>query len=130
MSNQTLMELVNQNTYSNGHQSRKRGYSGSVSIPTRSRVAHCKRKFLRVFPEGFRDETYLKWERGYKWRAHHEWQTVLNRKAYQAKLSQGKFLEIGSEAIRIESRTNLLPDEAEKRPSAQPSEPESPLHRS
>jgi hypothetical protein len=83
-------------------------YSGSVSIPTRSRVAGCKRRFLRVFPEGFRDQTYLDWERGYKWRAHHEWQTVLNRKAYEAKLSQGKFLEIGSEAIRIESRTNLL----------------------
>jgi hypothetical protein len=33
---------------------------------------------------------------------------LLNRKAYQAKLSQGKFLEIGSEAVRIESRTNLL----------------------
>ena len=41
-------------------------------------------------------------------RAHQEWKAVLNRKAYQAKLSQGRFLEIGSEAIRIESRTNLL----------------------
>jgi hypothetical protein len=84
------------------------GYSLSAAIPTRSRIGHCKRKFLRFFPEGFRDETYMDWERGYKWRAHQEWEAVLNRKAYQAKLSQGRFLEIGSEAIRIESRTNLL----------------------
>jgi hypothetical protein len=40
--------------------------------------------------------------------AHREWQCVLNRAAYQSKLSQGKFLEIGVEAVRIESRTNLL----------------------
>ena len=84
---------------------------GTLNPPSLQRdreSRHCKRKFLRFFPEGFRDETYVDWERGYKWRAHQEWQSVLNRKAYQAKLSQGRFLEIGSEAIRIESRTNLL----------------------
>ncbi len=84
------------------------GYCRSLTLPELSNVVQCKRKFLRFFPQGFRDETYMDWERGYKWRAHQEWQAVLNRKAYQAKLSQGKFLEIGSEAIRIESRTNLL----------------------
>jgi hypothetical protein len=84
------------------------GFARSAVSPTRSRIAHCKRKFLRFFPEGFRDETYLDWERGYKLRAHREWQSVLNRAAYQSKLSQGKFLEIGVEAVRIESRTNLL----------------------
>jgi hypothetical protein len=84
------------------------GYARATVSPTRSRVAHCRRKFLRFFPEGFRDETYLDWERGYKLRAHEEWQSVLNRAAYQSKLSQGKFLEIGAEAVKIESRTNLL----------------------
>jgi hypothetical protein len=83
-------------------------YFQSVVIPPRSRIALCKRKFLRFFPGGFRDETYLDWERGYKWRAHQDWQAALNRKAYHAKLSRGEFLEIGSEAVRIESRTNLL----------------------
>jgi hypothetical protein len=83
-------------------------YARSTVTPTRSRIARCKRKFLRFFPEGFRDETYLDWERGYKLRAHREWQSVLNRTAYQSKLSQGKFLEIGVEAVKIESRTNLL----------------------
>ena len=99
---------MNPNTYRNGRQSRKRRLLSIAATPTRSRIGHCKRKFLRFFPEGFRDETYMDWERGYKWRAHQEWQAVLNRKAYQAKLSQGRFLEIGSEAIKIESRTNLL----------------------
>jgi len=33
-------------------------------------IARAKRKFLRTFPDGFRDETYLDWERNYKWNAH------------------------------------------------------------
>ena len=83
-------------------------YSRAVALPTRSKVAFCRRKFLRFFPGGFRDETYLDWERGYKWRAHQEWQSTLHRAEFHSKLSQGKFLEIGAEAVRIESRTNLL----------------------
>lgn len=78
------------------------------AFPTRSKVRLCKRKFLHFFPDGFRDDTYLDWERGYKIRAHEEWRSVLNPTAYRSKLSQGKFLEIGTEAVRIESRTNLL----------------------
>jgi hypothetical protein len=84
------------------------GYARSTVPPKRSTIAHCKRKFLRFFPEGFRDETYLDWERGYKLRAHREWQSVLNRTAYQSKLSEGKFFESGVGAVKIESRTNLL----------------------
>ena len=83
-------------------------YPPSTVTPTQSRIARCKRKFLRFFPDGFRDETYLAWERGYKWRAHEEWQSVLNRTVYHSKLSAGKFLEIGAEVVKIESRTNLL----------------------
>ena len=26
----------------------------------------CREKFLRFFPDGFQDQTYLDWERGYK----------------------------------------------------------------
>lgn len=79
-----------------------------VGLRTRSKVTRCKRKFLRFFPRGFRDDTYLAWERGYKMRAHQAWQSVLNQAAYRSKLSNGKFLEIGAEAVSIESRTNLL----------------------
>jgi hypothetical protein len=84
------------------------GYNRSGAFPTRSKILLCRRKFLRFFPQGFRDETYLDWERGYKWRAHQEWQSVFNHKAFQNKLTQGKFVEIGRDAVRIESRTNLL----------------------
>jgi hypothetical protein len=33
-------------------------------------AARARRKFLRFFPGGFADETYVDWERGYKWAAH------------------------------------------------------------
>lgn len=83
-------------------------YPRVIAFPSKSKVRLCTRKFLRFFPKGFRDETYLDWERGYKIRANKEWQSVLNPTAYRSKLSQGQFLEIGTEAVRIESRTNLL----------------------
>jgi hypothetical protein len=68
----------------------------------------CRRKFLRVFPDGFRDETYLAWERDYKWKAHQQWQEALDRTTYQSLLRDGEFNEIAARAVRIESRTNLL----------------------
>ncbi|MEY2498039.1 MAG: hypothetical protein QOD12_1595 [Verrucomicrobiota bacterium] len=68
----------------------------------------CRRKFLKFFPKGFRDETYLAWERGYKWNAHEQWEEVLNRRAFASLLGAKKFAEIAARAVRIESRTNLL----------------------
>lgn len=107
MGGQTLPLSVNQKHTAMGALANA-GHFRPGNLPARSKVALCRRKFLRFFPEGFRDETYLDWERGYKWRAHEEWQWRLNRTAYRARLSQEKFLEIGAEAVRIESRTNLL----------------------
>jgi hypothetical protein len=69
---------------------------------------NCRRKFLRFFPEGFRDEKYDAWERGYKQNAHDRWEETLNGTAFQSLLSAGKFAEIAATAVRIESRTNLL----------------------
>src|SRR5436190_14995156 len=68
----------------------------------------CRRKFLRFFPDGFRDKTYLAWERDYKWNAHLRWQEVLNPSAWQRLLKQRKYVEAAAHAVRIESRTNLL----------------------
>jgi hypothetical protein len=85
-----------------------------VVTPRRSRqrtypgAAKCRRKFLRFFPGGFRDETYLDWERDYKWRAHEQWKEVLGRAAFRSLLRQGDFAGIAAHAVRIESRTNLL----------------------
>ncbi len=76
--------------------------------PTSEGAPRCRRKFLRFFPGGFRDETYIDWERGYTSRAHEEWEETLRRAAYVTLLRQKKFAEIALRAVRIESRTNLL----------------------
>ena len=67
-----------------------------------------RRKFLRAFPGGFRDETYLDWERGYKWNAHRRWEETLGESTFEGLIKEKKFEEIAAAAIRIESRTNLL----------------------
>ncbi len=69
--------------------------------PSRSR-----RKFLRYFRGGFRDETYFEWERGYKERAHREWLEVLAPPRFKSLLARPG--EVAAHAVRIESRTNLL----------------------
>jgi len=68
----------------------------------------CRRKFLRYFPDGFRDETYVDWERGYKATAHERWSDELGRKEHRALLAAGDFAEVARRAVAIESRTNLL----------------------
>ncbi|HEV7681519.1 MAG TPA: hypothetical protein VGO68_05320 [Pyrinomonadaceae bacterium] len=67
-----------------------------------------RRKFLRFFPKGFRDQTYLDWERGYKWKAHEQWNHDLERSLFRKLLRDRDFQEIAGHAVRIESRTNLL----------------------
>ena len=59
----------------------------SVATPRRrARVEagaeKCRRKFLRIFPDGFQDETYLDWERGYKWEAHLRWRKELDVQSF------------------------------------------------
>ena len=68
----------------------------------------CRRKFLRFFPGGFDDETYIDWERGYKWTAHEQWTEQLSRREFTRLMKAGDFHEIAMRAVRIESRTNLL----------------------
>jgi hypothetical protein len=68
----------------------------------------CRRKFLRAFPGGFSDETYVDWERGYKVSAHERWDVELGRGPFEALLADGRHAEIGRRAVAIESRTNLL----------------------
>src|SRR5690349_6377487 len=68
----------------------------------------CRRKFLKQLPGGFDDDTYLDWERSYKWNAHLAWDEVLNHAAFTALLRDEKYDEVAAHAVRIESRTNLL----------------------
>ena len=63
----------------------------------------CRAKFLRFFPDGFRDETYIDWERGYKWAAHERWEATV-----RPLLESRKYAAAATEAVRVESRTNLL----------------------
>ena len=71
-------------------------------------VLRARRKFLKFFPAGFKDPTYLDWERNYKWDAHEAWEERLSDEQFQARLREGDFTGIAGDAVRIESRTNLL----------------------
>ena len=68
----------------------------------------CRRKFLSVFPQGFRDDTYLAWERNYKALAHRQWTEHLDQAKFGALIARKAFREIALLAVRIEARTNLL----------------------
>lgn len=79
-----------------------------ISLEGSHQALRCRRKFLRFFPGGFQDETYIDWERGYKWQAHEQWNEMLDRATFKSLLNRGEFSEIAARAVRIESRTNLL----------------------
>src|ERR1700750_2401548 len=71
-------------------------------------ILKAKRKFLRRFPGGFRDETYLAWERDYKWEAHQEWEAGLNQKEMRRLMGAGAWTELAARAVKIESGRALL----------------------
>jgi hypothetical protein len=79
--------------------------TGSKLTPEARR---CRRRFLKFFPAGFRDETYVDWERDYKWEAYEKWCAALRRNAFRSLLDAGDYSAIAKHAVSIESRTNLL----------------------
>ena len=85
----------------------QRGRSHSIAADPR-RAKRARRKFLHHFPGGFRDPTYLDWERNYKWEAHRKWEADLGRDALRAAIRGGHESQLATHAVRIESRTNLL----------------------
>ncbi len=68
----------------------------------------CLKKFLYYFKKGFADPKYISWERGYKEQAHKQFKKELGKAAFKRSIEEGKFEEIATAAIKIESRTNLL----------------------
>jgi hypothetical protein len=84
--------------------------SGVVAKRAQSNPAaqRARRKFLHAFRGGIMDETYLEWERDYKWNAHLRWQEALSQAAFRRMLDGRQFAEIARLATSIESRTNLL----------------------
>jgi hypothetical protein len=65
----------------------------------------CRRKFLRAFPGGFRDPTYLEWERDYKVEAHQRWEAALPEERFRELLQQERHEDIAATAVRIEQQT-------------------------
>ena len=65
----------------------------------------CRRKFLRYFPGGLADETYVDWERGYKWEAHERWEAALGKAEFRRLLRAGEFSEAAARAVRVEQKT-------------------------
>jgi hypothetical protein len=63
---------------------------------------------LKEFPDGFKDQKYLQWERGYKEAASREWQAQLSEAEFRRLVKAGEFEEIVRRALKIESSTNLL----------------------
>ena len=86
----------------------ERGAQAGPAPRSAAGAARCRERFLRFFPGGFRDETYLDWERNYKWQAHERWEQALGRDAFRALLRAEKFAHVAAQAVGIESRTNLL----------------------
>ena len=86
----------------------QRSVSSKAVTKRPSGALKSRRKFLYYFPGGFQDETYLDWERNYKWKAHRQWEELLSRNELRQLLKQKEYTEIAARAIRIESRTNLL----------------------
>jgi hypothetical protein len=78
-----------------------------IRVVIRSRLgpAVCRKKFLRFFRKGFRDETYLAWERDYKWETHQNWEEALNRNAFRRLLDAAEYAEIAARAVRTEQRS-------------------------
>jgi hypothetical protein len=71
-------------------------------------LQRCRRKFLRFFPDGFVDETYIAWERGYKWEAHQQWERQLDGATYRTLLRNRDYAEIAARTVGIEARTHLV----------------------
>jgi hypothetical protein len=77
-------------------------------IQLTARARRCRHKFLRIFPEGLRDQKYLAWERGYKWKAHEHWNRILDKETLGELLRKKQYGDIAARAVSVESRIYLL----------------------
>ena len=68
-------------------------------------AARCRRRFLRFFPGGFHDETYLDWERDYKWETHERWEAALARSEFRRLLDREEYAEVAARAVRVEQQS-------------------------
>jgi hypothetical protein len=71
-------------------------------------LAKHKKRFLRFFPNAFRDQRYIDWEEMYKMNAHHLWHELLDEETFRSLLRSRDHAEIAARALRVESKTNFL----------------------
>ncbi|MDQ6655493.1 MAG: hypothetical protein M3Y80_06750 [Verrucomicrobiota bacterium] len=64
-----------------------------------------RKKFLRYFPKGFRDATYLEWERDYKWETQERWEEALNQGEFRRLIEKRAYAEVAARAVRTEQRS-------------------------
>jgi hypothetical protein len=69
----------------------------------KNRPLQCRKKFLRFFPSGFRDPTYLDWERDYKWETHKRWQHELPVDEFR-RLLHDQPAQVATRALRVEQQ--------------------------
>ncbi len=67
-----------------------------------------KEKFLRLYPGGFSDPTYLRQERNYKLNAHEKWLELLNREEFDRLLDEEQYDEICRRALQVEAQTKFM----------------------
>jgi len=71
-------------------------------------AARCRRKFLKYFPEGFRDEDYLALERNYKVKAHERWIAGLAPNHFATLLETEAYADIAGRALAAIGPSNLV----------------------
>lgn len=86
-------------------ETREHSRSQRVKARARAGASRCRRKFLRFFPAGFRDEDYVDTEREYKWESHLRWCESLGRNEFATLLRAGRYGEVAARAIRIEQQS-------------------------
>lgn len=79
----------------------------AITVENKARIK-ARKKFLSFFPNGFMDEKYVLWERGYKWNAHLLWQEFLGKEPFTELLLHKNYKEIARLSLYIEGKTNLL----------------------
>lgn len=71
-------------------------------------LAKHRKRFLRIFPDGFYDEQYLLWEHNYKWGAHRMWVESLGKEHFRGLIDRGDFQSIATKALAVESKCTFL----------------------
>jgi hypothetical protein len=86
-------------------QSRSRAGTTRTAAGESPLAARGRRKFLRFFPGGFTDPTYLEWERDYKWQTHERWNAVLGKREFGSLLRRREYADAAARAVRVEQQS-------------------------